>query len=498
MKTINYVHFYWATPENNLQLPHYTHRQNLFQWANYLKKSQFLPILWCNRMAFTLLRAEYTVNTSKPKHMSDVVDMVVDRQCHGDAFNQENIQRLPQSWHKSAEALYNLLSSDEHVFCLKARPTKRQAIIAIDIEYYFDKLSQKISELHEFLALYRLLNNQPNIQAFVKDNIMPYILCRFGGFYFDIDIQPGSVFPDNMQTLFNDDYKHMLKEMINRGHLHEAPRDHPLILKMIKFPQPNQRDHENNVYRNHGIFYDVGMLMVINPKDYYYCDREISQQLRINSQQIQQMESNGLILKSIETYNAYVANFKQGKRYSYAPNRVGINYAAIEALTGKCKKGEKGESDESYKKRNAHALKLLRKYRKNPEKSMEKLSPVCMECNDSPLKSQALNSLYIGIIQNQLGLYLKWLLPNCTWLLPHPSYYDYYKKHLFESFKQMNAFYPTSFCYTGLQRIERYKWAVDIISRHRIAKKQASTTPFLKHDEQIKPAASKSITTMDC
>jgi hypothetical protein len=161
--------------------------RNLASWAQHIRHTAFLPVLWCNDACYRAL-----LHTS--------------RQTPADPNPQ-----IPSSWHRTLDNFKQRLNRQTEIFFCIAEIDQqngyRQAryernFLVVNIESYFHNLTAINPGFTDLLNTYQHLNKLPGFFAYVKDAIISLIISHFAGFYFDADIKhTRQPFPQNYMAL---------------------------------------------------------------------------------------------------------------------------------------------------------------------------------------------------------------------------------------------------------------------------------------------------------
>ncbi|WP_119343762.1 hypothetical protein [Facilibium subflavum] len=248
----NFVHFYWAGGK----IP-YMVKKNIIHWAQHLKDTEFVPVLWTNDSVFKEMQTQ--IESEKNKATLTIGDPVYHLLVKENNIKRNTIEKLNKITDLKSEGKLlwkphsSLLDSGRSCY-----------IIIINAETYLNEIANRdnsgkvLKENVESIKLCYQLANENKLFALMKDKFIPFIISHFGGFYFDADIKPKleTAFFKNMADVIGLDTNNKMEFNVLGG-------KNPLLYKLLKFD--NDDDTPGVLDKSNVLHEDVGFYFCPNP-----------------------------------------------------------------------------------------------------------------------------------------------------------------------------------------------------------------------------------------
>ena len=206
----HYVHSYWGGRRPNIDI-----MRNLTKRANYIRATEFLPILWCNQSAYDeiKLHSHHVTNTAE-NAIAEKIGL-----HHKKAYPAYHafVARVP----KFTDYFYCVAEIDQQPTRIRAvgcQPERRtdlhtqpflRRFLVCNVEAFInaccvsaeDKCAYDDAKNFAKMLDYFDLLNFLGLHAYAKDPISTLLVSYFGGFYADPDLLPGEKpFPESIRA----------------------------------------------------------------------------------------------------------------------------------------------------------------------------------------------------------------------------------------------------------------------------------------------------------
>lgn len=178
---MSFTHYCWfsRTRNNNPKasaLPKASDLNNLAAWAEHLKATEFVPVLWVNDEVECELLSAQNNHTLIPA--------------------AGVLAATPATWHKNIQHLLGRVGHNNVSLWQTRAPnnryhsySKKMGVLVVNVEGFFDNAARVNPNFKALKNLFQLLVIE-QLFYHLKNYLVDFLICYLKGFYFDLDFSP--------------------------------------------------------------------------------------------------------------------------------------------------------------------------------------------------------------------------------------------------------------------------------------------------------------------